>query len=129
MFGFSITLYRRGDFSHAEALIRNGLLVEPGSTIGKYCLGLVQFSMGRITEAESSAQDAVNNSPKETDAYVLLARIHERLNNPQAVVADIQAYLKLDPHGALQDDARQLLQRAQAEISRVSSPRLSASLQ
>lgn len=121
IFGRSMILYRQGDLDHAETLVRNGLLVDPGSAIGKYCLGLVQYSLGRLIDAERSAQDAVRNTPRENDAYVLLARIHERLNNPNAVIADIQSYLKGDPHGTLQDDAQKLLQRAQADVSRLSA--------
>jgi len=121
LFGFSMIFYRKGDYSHAQALIENGLLQDPGSATGKYCLALVQYSLGKIAEAERNAHDALLRNAKLADVYVLLARIHERLNNPNAVIADIQTYLKFDPHGTLQQDAVQLLQRAQADLSHLSA--------
>lgn len=44
IFGLSMVLYRRSDFLPAESLIQRGLLVMPYSAVGRYCLGLVQFS-------------------------------------------------------------------------------------
>jgi tetratricopeptide (TPR) repeat protein len=121
LFGLSMILYRRSDFLHAESLIQRGLLVAPGSGVGKYCLGLVQFSLGRISDAERSARQALEFDPSEFDAHLLLARIHERQNNPSAVLLDAQAYLKLDPTGPLHADALNLLHRAQQDLSRLSA--------
>ena len=121
IFGLAMILYQRSDFLHAESLIRNGLLVAPGSPIGNYCLGLVQFSLGRISDAQRSALDAIRLDPHQTDAHILLARIHERQHNPSAVLTDAQTYLKLDPHGPLQADALALLQHAQQDLSRLSA--------
>jgi Flp pilus assembly protein TadD len=118
MFGLSMIFYQHADYREAESLIRKGLLVAPGSGVGRYCLGLVQYSLGRVSEAERSAGEALRLKPDEADIHVLLARIHERQHNPSAVVADVQAYLKLDPNGALHGDALDLLQRAQQDISR-----------
>jgi tetratricopeptide (TPR) repeat protein len=121
LFGLSMVLYQRSDFHQAESLIRRGLLVAPASGVGYYCIGLVQFSLGRISDAERSAMEALKLDPDEADAHVLLARIHERQHNPSAVLTDAQAYLKLDPNGALHADALDLLHRAQQDISRVSA--------
>jgi len=121
LFGLSMILYQRSDFLHAESLIQRGLLVAPGSGVGKYCLGLVQFSLGRSSDAEHSAREALQLDPSEIDAYVLLAWIHERQNNPSAVLSDAEAYLKLDPNGPLHVDALNLLHRAQQDLSRLSA--------
>jgi tetratricopeptide (TPR) repeat protein len=121
LFGFAMILYRRADYREAETLVRRGLLVAPGSGVGNYCLGLVQFSLGRISDAERSTVEALNLDPGNADAYVLLGRIHEREHNPSGVVTDVQTYFKLDPHGALHADALDLLHRAQRDISRLSA--------
>lgn len=117
LFGLSMIHYRRAEFLQAESLIRQGLFVEPASAVGKYCLGLVQYSLGRIADAQHSTLEALALDPGETDAYVLLAHIHDRQHDPSAVLADIQNYLRLDPHGALQSDALDLLHRAQQILS------------
>jgi len=121
LFGFAMILYQRADFRGAETLIQRGLLITPGSGVGKYCLGLVQFSIGRIPEAERNAMDTLRLNPGNADVHVLLARIHERNHNPTAVLADVQSYLKLDPHGTLHADALGLLHRAQQDLSPLSA--------
>jgi tetratricopeptide (TPR) repeat protein len=126
LFGLSMILYRRGDFRRAQDLIERGLLVTPGSGLGKYCLGLVQFSLGKFNDAERNALDALRYDAAQIDAYLLLAHIHERLQNPQAVIANVQSYLKFSPNRDLQDDAQLLLERAHRAISSVAP--LSASL-
>jgi len=121
MFGLSMILYRRNDLRHAQALIERGLLLAPGSGLGKYCLGLIQFSLGRLSDAERSALDALRLDAAQTDAYLLLAHIHESVKNPEAVIANVQSYLKLSPNHDLQDDAQRLLQRAQHELTPLSA--------
>jgi len=121
MFGLSMILYRRAEFVQAESLVQRAMLVAPGSGLGKYCLGLIQYSLGRVAEAERTALSAIQLDASETDAYVLLAHVHERLHNPSAVIADVQKYLKLSPNHDLQSDALALLQRAQQNIAPLSA--------
>jgi hypothetical protein len=90
--------------------------MDPGSALGKYFLGLVQFSLNRFADAEQSARDALWRNANQADAYILLARIHEHNDNPYAVVNEVTAYLKMDPQGPLGSEATGLLQRAQQEI-------------
>ena len=121
LFALSMVFYQRADFRQAESLLQRGLELAPGSGVGKYCLGLVQYSLGQISDAEKSALDALRLDPGEVDAHVLLARIHGRQHNPYAVMADAEAYLKSDPNGALHADALAMLHRAQQDVSRVSA--------
>jgi tetratricopeptide (TPR) repeat protein len=117
-FALGTILFERQQYRQAEAVIQNGLTMEPGSALGKYLLGLVQFASERLTDAERSAHDALFRSAEETDAYILLAQIHARRHEPYSVKADVAAYLRLDGHGPLADQANMLLQRAQMEISK-----------
>jgi len=121
LFGLSMILYQRSQFPEAESLVRKGLFLNSGSAIGKYCLGLIQYSLGQISEALQSALDTLARDPAFADVQVLLARIHERQHNPSAVIADVEAYLKLDPRGPLQGEARKLLERAHQNLASVSA--------
>ena len=123
LFGLSMILYQRGEFLEAESLTQKGLLATPSSAVGKYCLGLVQFALGQIPEAEHSALDAIGLDPAQADGdvYLLLARIHERLNDPDAVVADVHTYFKRSRKRSLQADAQALLERAQQNLGRFST--------
>lgn len=117
LFGLAMILYRRQDDLAAESLIEKGLVVAPSSGLGEYCLGLVQFSLGRIPEAQRSALEALRHDPSQADVYILLARIHERLNQPDAVVADVHAYLKQSGNHTLLAEAQSLLRRAQLSLN------------
>lgn len=121
LFALSMVFYRRADFRQAEIVLQRGLELAPGSGVGKYCLGLVQYSLERTADAEKSALDALRLDPSETDAYVLLGHIHEREHNPYAVMADTEAYLTLDPNGSLQGDARAMLIKAREDVSRLTA--------
>jgi Tfp pilus assembly protein PilF len=116
-FALAMILVEKQQFREAERLIQRGLEMEPGSALGKYFLGLVQLALNHLSDAEGSARDALFRSADQADAHILLAKIHECEHNPYAVRADVAAYLKLDGHGPLENEANVLLQRAQKEIS------------
>jgi Tfp pilus assembly protein PilF len=117
LFAFAMVLCEEREFQQAERLIQNGLAMEPGSTLGKYFLGLVQFALDRPAEAEKSVRDALRSDASQPEAYILLAKIHERDHNPYAVAADVAAYRKLDPNGPLESEASKLLDSAQRELT------------
>ena len=114
-FGLSMILYKRSNFVDAELVVEQGLAIDPASAVGNHCLGLVQYSLGHLAESERSALESLAHGG-DSDAYMLLAKIHERRNVPAAVVSDVQAYLKLSPNGVLRDDALILLHRAQLQL-------------
>jgi len=115
-FALAMMLCEKQEFREAERLIQTGLAMEPDSAIGRYFLGVVQFALNRTAEAEKSAHDALWRDANQAEAYILLAKIHERNHNPHAVMAEVAAYLKLDPHGPLENEASKLLQTARQEI-------------
>lgn len=116
-FALAMILCEKREFRRAEVLIQNGLAMEPGSALGKYFLGVVQFALNRPVEAEKSAREALWRDADRPEPYILLAKIHEREHSPYAVIIDVAAYLKLDPHGPLEGEARSLLLRAEQEIA------------
>jgi tetratricopeptide (TPR) repeat protein len=115
-FALAIILGQRQQFQQAERLIQNGLSMDPGSALGKYFLGLVQFALNQPAEAEKSAREALWRDAKQVDAHMLLAKILEASHNPRAAMAEVAAYLNLDPHGPLESEATELRNRAQREL-------------
>jgi tetratricopeptide (TPR) repeat protein len=115
-FALAMILCEKQQFREAETLIHRGLDMEPGSSAGRYLLGLVQLALNRLPDAERSARDALFRNAAHAEAHILLAEIHEREHDPYAVKADVAAYLKLDGHGPLESEASLLLQRAEKEI-------------
>ena len=115
-FALAMILFEKGRFRQAEGLIQQGLIVQPGSSTGKYFLAEVEFALNRLPDAEVNARAALQRDPKQADAHILLAEIHERSHNPYAVQKDIAAYLKLAPGGAREEEANLLFEWAQSEI-------------
>ncbi|HKW62677.1 MAG TPA: tetratricopeptide repeat protein [Candidatus Acidoferrum sp.] len=115
-FAMAMILCQRQQFQQAERLIQNGLAMDPGSALGKYFLALVQLALNQPAEAEKSAREALWRSANQPDAHILLAKILEVRHNPRAAMAEVSAYLKLEPHGPLESEATELRNRAQQEL-------------
>lgn len=115
-FLMGVILCQKQEFRQAETVMQRGLEVDPGSALGKIFLGWAQFALNRPVEAERSAHQALFRKADLPEAYFLLAHIHRRQHNPPAVVADLEAYFKLDPQGPESDEARSLLVTAQREM-------------
>lgn len=99
-FGLGVVLCAQKDFDGAEEAVRAGLDEYPSDAAGNFTLGWVQFRGGRMAEAEKSARLAILSNPALADAYLLLAQVHLRQNEWTSLVADVDAYLRLDPDGA-----------------------------
>jgi tetratricopeptide (TPR) repeat protein len=116
LYGLAMIHYRNNEFAQAEPLLQRAMVLQP-SVAGKYCLGSIQFALGRPAEAERSAREALQLNPDMADPYFLLARIHESQKNPTATIDDIRNYLRLAPNGAMKPEALAILSRAQAQRS------------
>jgi len=112
-FGMGMVLCETQELEKAETVIQRGLDLEPGSATGKYFLGLAQFGLNHLVEAERSLRQALLRRANFPQAYLLLARIHQRQNNSPALVEDLQEYLKLDRHSSDSKQARALLEQIQ----------------
>jgi len=96
MSSLSLILCIRQQFPEAELVARQALLLDDTDATSHYALALVLYSTGRNPEAEKSALETLHYKPRFGEAFLLLAQIHQRQNNPTAVVADLDAYLQID---------------------------------
>ena len=113
-FGLGALLCQRQDFLHAANILERAVDLEPGSAVGKYYLSWAQFGLNRLIEAEHSAEQALLRNSNLAEAYLLLARIHQRQQNAPAVEKDLQLYLNTEPN---KDLARHFTQRIQQEMA------------
>ena len=112
-FGLGIVLSMQKDFAGAEEAVRAGLDTYPTDAAGNFALAWVHFRAGHLLDAEKSARQAILSNPNLADAYLLLAQVHLRQSDLTALVSDVDAYLRLDPEGAHNAQARAV--RAEAE--------------
>lgn len=87
----------RGDFSQAERMLRRGLELKPDAWAGHYELARALVGENLIAEAQKSAEEARTLAPNVAVVYELLAVIHFREKDYAALLADLDAYIKLDP--------------------------------
>jgi len=113
-------LLHRNELSEGEALLRLGLASNPHSWPGQFELGELELSRGHLEPALAAAGLAESLAPNQPVVYRLLAVIHLREKNYPALIADLDAYIQLDPDSPAGVRAKQL--RAEAERQLVNSP-------
>ena len=113
-FGLGAIFCQKREYLQAERILQRGVELESGSAVGKYYLAWAQLGLNRLVEAERSAEQALVRNANLAEAYLLLARIHQRERNTPAVARDLEVYLKLDPR---KDFARRLADKIQQEMA------------
>lgn len=122
-FGLGLILADEKQYTEAESMVHSGLAIDPKDGGGYFALGWILYRTDRLPDAESAAHEALLYQPSLAAAYVLLAQVHLQESKPDAVNADLDAYLKLDP--AAVKDSTVLALRAQAEQIRSYDDRVS----
>jgi tetratricopeptide (TPR) repeat protein len=106
--GLGSLLLDRGQPAEAERFLRRGIELEPNLWLGHQELGRALFNQQKDSEALKSAELARALSPNSPVIYRLLANIHLRAKDYRALLADIDAYVKLDPDSAAGIRAKQM---------------------
>jgi tetratricopeptide (TPR) repeat protein len=117
-FGLGVTLCLQKQFAEAEEAIRTGVELDPTDAAGQFTLAWVLFNAGRLPDAEKSARQAVLYNANFATAYLLLAQIHLRRSDTSALVADLDAYLRLDPDGPHSVEAKAVRTQAQQFLAK-----------
>jgi hypothetical protein len=112
-FGLAAIYSDHGRFKESEQLSRNGIELQPDVWRGYFELSRALDGLGRFGEAEQNALEARKKNPTFSGIYIVLANIHLELHNDNALVDDLNDYLRLDPAGPFAAQARDL--RAKTE--------------
>lgn len=114
-FGLGAVLCHKAEFPQAETLLQRALDLDPGSAVGKYYLAWAQFGLNRLNEAERSLEQALLRNDTLAEAYLLLARIHQRQRNLPAVQKDLEFYVRVEPRKEYAKDLAQQIERQTAQ--------------
>jgi tetratricopeptide (TPR) repeat protein len=93
-FGMAALLCQKREFAPAEKILERGLALEPGSAVGKYYLGWVQFALNRLVEAERNVQQALVRNANLAEARTLLEMIHRRQANVHSVAESVAPFVQ-----------------------------------
>src|SRR5215472_15656206 len=108
MLGLAMLQLDRHDAADGEPLLRRGLELNPNSWVGQYELGKLELYRMHLDAALDAARKAETIAPDQPKVYHLLSLIHLRQKNYQAAVADLDAYIKLDPNSPDGQTAKQI---------------------
>jgi tetratricopeptide (TPR) repeat protein len=95
--GLGTLLVGKGDLDAGEKAIRRGIELNPNSWLGFYELGMLDLNRDHLDPALKSAERAQALSPNTPIVYRLLSNIHMRQEKYAELLADLDAYIKLDP--------------------------------
>lgn len=116
--GLGAVMMNKGNLTGGEEAIRHGVELNPNSWLGFYELAKIELSGNRIAEARKSAEQVRALAPNYPMVYRLLANIHMRQKDYAAMLADIDAYVKLDPDSPAGIRAKQMREEVKAKIAK-----------
>jgi tetratricopeptide (TPR) repeat protein len=116
-FGLGALLCNQQKFTEAEPIIRKGLELAPGFGPGHFMLAWALFGLNRLDEAEKIAHEASIRDPKLALAHLLLANIYIRRSDYSEELVELDAYLKLEPDGPLNNQAREAQEYAKRKLA------------
>ncbi|HET6928935.1 MAG TPA: DUF2012 domain-containing protein [Candidatus Acidoferrum sp.] len=112
----AVLLLGRHDSAEGEPLLRRGLELNPNSWVGYYELGKFELYRMHLEPALDAAKRAESLAPQQPKVYRLLSLIHLRQKNLQAAVADLDAYIRLDPDSPEGRTAKQIRAETQRQL-------------
>jgi len=121
-FALASLLTDQKQYPEAEKLVRAGLLMQPDAWNGQLELARVLMSTGRFAEAETSALAVRKAKPDFARTYLLLANIHQQLHRNEAVLDDLDTYLKMFPNGAYVAQAKAMKEQTEKAMGRTPTP-------
>jgi tetratricopeptide (TPR) repeat protein len=119
--GLGTLLVEKGDLEAGEKAIRRGVELNPKSWMGFFELGKLDLNRNRLAPSLESAERARMLSPNSPVVYRLLANIHLRQKNYEDLLADLDAYLKLDPDSPAGVRAKEMRGQIQRELAKSDS--------
>jgi tetratricopeptide (TPR) repeat protein len=112
----AILFLGRRDAAQGEPLLRRSLELNPNSWVGYYELGKLELYRMHLEPALDAAQKAESLAPQQPKVYRLLSLIHLRQKNYQAALADLDAYIRLDPDSPEGHTAKQIRADTQRQL-------------
>jgi len=106
----------QGKYQAAEPVARQAIALDSTAWGGFFELARSLMGLKRVSEAETSAQQARDLSPQTPQIYLVLANIHALQRNYPSAVQDLDAYLKLVPDSQNSDSVRRTRDKLQKQV-------------
>jgi len=126
----AVLLLARRDTARGEPLLRRGLELDPNSWKGFWELGKLELYRNHLEPALEAAEKAKSLAPEQASVYRLLSLIHLRRKDYPSALADLDAYIRLDPDSSegltakkIRADTEQLMEKSQPAPVATSKPK------
>ena len=120
-FGYGYLLCQEGKPGEAEIVIRRGLEMEYAGPEGYVVLSEALMRLNRLDEAEKSAREALLRNAGFAGAYLALADLAERRGDFSVEIQELDTYLKLQPNGPGNEQARHAREAAARRLAKIAS--------
>ena len=121
-FALASLLTDKKQFTDAEQLSQEGMQTDPESWRGYYELARALLGEGKFAEAETNGIEARKRKTDFPGLHLILANIHMQLHKNEAVLEDVNAYLKLEPEGPASGQARAIKSQMERALGRTPAP-------
>ena len=122
-YAYALLQCKHGKALDAERTIRYALELDQDKPIGEVVLGTVLLYEHRAEEAEHSAREALSLDAGNPDAYLVLAGVHGEKGDYLTEVADLDAFLSLEPEGPRTGVVKNIRQVAENMATRTMASR------
>lgn len=104
------------DYAGAEKTLLKALTLNPDSPQAHVELARSYWAMGRWQEADPHAAKALALAPDNPSAHLIMGNVQLRKRDGHAALQQFQAYLKLEPQGALAPSVRDLVSKLEKAL-------------
>ena len=106
----------------ALQLVQEGLQAQAEDWRGYYNLARIYLMRGQLKDAEKNGMEASKRKSDFPGLYLILANTHMQLRNNEAVLDDVNNYLRLDPNGPDSGQARAIKSQVEHALGRAATP-------
>jgi Flp pilus assembly protein TadD len=117
-FALAALLREQKQFPESEKLVRLGLQMAPDAWNGQIELARLMLATGRLPDAEQSASAARKTKPDFAPVYILLANIHHQQGKNEAVLDDLNTYLRMFPNGPSVTQVKAMKEQTEKALGR-----------
>ncbi|MGH9773493.1 MAG: carboxypeptidase regulatory-like domain-containing protein [Candidatus Acidiferrales bacterium] len=110
-------LLNGGSYQDGEKILQRSIQLDNHSWLAYYELGRAQFALKDLDGALKSAEQSRSLDPNHAIVYRLFANIHILQKNNTALLADLDAYIKLDPDSPAGERAKQMRENVARQVS------------
>lgn len=121
-FALAALLTEQRQFADAEKLLRLGLQMAPDAWNGQMELARLMLATNRLPDAEQSALSVRKIKPDFAPVYILLANIHHQQGKNEAVLDDLNTYLKMFPNGSAATQVKAMRSQTEKAMGRTPTP-------